>query len=97
MKHFLLITFLALPILASAQMISAPDRKTGEGEGPFDRLIIRGVTLIDGTGGPPTGPVDVVVEKNKIVDIKTVGVPHIPIDPEKRPKLGNGKTKEIDA
>ncbi len=98
MKRFILLAFLALPMLVSAQMIGAPDRKADEGGGPYDRLIIRGVTMIDGTGGPPTGPVDIVVEKNKIVDIKTVGVPHIPIDPEKRPKLGTkGNVKEIDA
>ena len=29
-------------------MIPAPDRGSDEGEGPFDRLIIRGATLIDG-------------------------------------------------
>ena len=38
----------------------------GEGEGPFDRLIIRNATVIDGTGAPPRGPVDVVVEGNRI-------------------------------
>src|SRR5690606_32580458 len=97
MKHYLLTTFLILPLLLSAQMIGGPDRKPGEGEGPFDRLIIRGVTLIDGTGGPPRGPVDIVVEKNKIVDVVGVGAPKIPIDESKRPKLGTGKTKEINA
>ena len=35
-------------------------------EGPFDQLIIRGVTLINGNGAPPMGPVDVVVEQNVI-------------------------------
>ena len=35
----------------------APDRH--EGTGPFAKLIIRGATLIDGTGGPPRGPVDI--------------------------------------
>ncbi len=98
MKHILTVALLALPLFVAAQMIGAPDRKAGEGGGPYDRLIIRGVTMIDGTGGPPTGPVDIVVEKNKIVDIKSVGVPHVAIDPEKRPKLGTkGNVKEIDA
>src|SRR5690348_15796549 len=40
-----------------------------EGEGPYGRLIIRGATLIDGTGGPPRGPVDVIVEGNRITNI----------------------------
>ena len=30
-------------------MTPAPDRGDGEGMGPYDRLIIRGVTVIDGT------------------------------------------------
>ena len=64
-------------------------------EGPFSQLIIRGVTLINGNGAPPRGPVDVVVEKNKIVDIKIVGYPGVAIDDTKRPKLKPGG-KELD-
>ena len=33
------------------------------GAGPFKRLVLRGATIIDGTGAPPWGPVDVVIEK----------------------------------
>ena len=40
------------------------------GEGPFPQLIIRGVTLISGDGAPPRGPIDIVVENNKIVNIQ---------------------------
>jgi hypothetical protein len=40
----------------------APPRRADEGEGPFERLIIRGATLIDGTGAPPVGPMDIVIE-----------------------------------
>ncbi|RLA26364.1 MAG: amidohydrolase, partial [Gammaproteobacteria bacterium] len=76
------------------QMIPAPDRKAGEGEGPFERLIIRGATLIDGTGAPPIGPVDIVIEGNRITKIKSVGYPGLAIDDEKRPQ---GATREIDA
>ncbi|GIS00892.1 MAG: hypothetical protein CM15mP102_17120 [Flavobacteriales bacterium] len=32
-------------------------------DGPFDQLIIRGATLINGNGSPPLGPVDIVIEK----------------------------------
>jgi Amidohydrolase family len=73
----------------------APNRPAGEGEGPFERLILRGVTVIDGTGAPPYGPADVVIEKNRIVRIASVGSPGAPIDPEDRPK-GNDQTKEYD-
>jgi len=37
-----------------------------QSEGPFKQLIIRGVTLINGNGAPPIGPVDIVVE-NKLI------------------------------
>ena len=70
----------------------APARK--EGEGPFQRLIIRGVNLIDGYGSAPRGPVDVIVEGNRIAQIVSVGYPNVKIDESKRPK---GATKEIDA
>ncbi|MCC1484484.1 amidohydrolase family protein [Winogradskyella immobilis] len=66
------------------------------GEGPFPQLIIRGVTLISGDGAPPRGPIDIVVENNKIVNIQVVGYPGVEIDESKRPKLKAGG-KELDA
>ena len=87
----------ALPVLGQDEdpvMIPAPDRQDGEGEGPFERLIIRGATLIDGTGAPPIGPVDIVIENNRIAEVKSVGYPGLAIDEEKRP---TDATREIDA
>jgi imidazolonepropionase-like amidohydrolase len=72
----------------------APNRPAGEGEGPYPRLIIRGATVIDGTGAPARGPMDIVIEGNRIVDVISVGVPHVAIDASDRP--GNA-TREIDA
>ena len=66
------------------------------GEGPYKQLIIRGVTLINGDGSPPKGPVDIVVENNLIVDIKSVGYPGIEIKDSWRPKLKKGGF-ELDA
>jgi len=60
------------------------------GEGPFNQLIIRGVTLINGDGAPPISPVDIVVENNIIEEIKVVGYPGAPIDTEKRPNVEIG-------
>ena len=71
----------------------APDRRAGEGEGPFERLIIRGATVIDGTGAPPLGPVDIVIEKNRIKEVRVVGYPKVPINEASRPK---DATKELD-
>jgi imidazolonepropionase-like amidohydrolase len=76
------------------KMIPAPDREADEGGGPYSRLIIRGATLIDGTGAPPMGPVDIVIENNRIVDVKSVGYPGLDIDEEERP---TDATREIDA
>ncbi len=76
------------------RMIPAPDRGPDEGQGPFERLIIRGATLIDGTGAPPIGPVDIVIENNRIAAVESVGYPGLPIDEEQRPK---DATFEIDA
>lgn len=72
----------------------APNRRAGEGEGPFDRLVIRGATMIDGTGAPPQGPVDIVIENNRIREIRSVGYPKAPIREQGRPARG---TREIDA
>jgi hypothetical protein len=53
--------------------------KRTEGEGTYDRLVIRGGYVIDGTGAPPYGPPDIVVEQNLITQIKVVGFPGLPI------------------
>ncbi len=79
---------------AARSVEPAPDRKSDEGEGPFERMIIRGATMIDGTGAPPQGPVDIVIEGNRIREIRSVGYPKVAIKEANRPK---GATKEIDA
>jgi mRNA-degrading endonuclease HigB of HigAB toxin-antitoxin module len=92
MKKSLLILLLA-PFFVFSQIKDAPNRT--EGDGPYNKLIIRGVTLVNSTGAPPLGPVDIVVEKNRIKEIKQVGYPGVPIDPKRRPKAGAGD-KELD-
>ena len=67
----------------------AQDRRIDEGKGPYKRLVMRGGTIIDGTGGPPRGPIDIVIENNKIVKVQDVGYPGIPINESKRPKKGD--------
>ncbi len=95
MKKRLLSVLFCLPIVLNlqAQIPKAPTR--AEGEGPFPQLIIRGVTLLNSTGAPPVGPVDIVVERNRIKQIKQVGYPGVPIDPKGRPKANAGD-KELD-
>ena len=74
---------------ALAQSEDVPNRADGEGAGQFERLVLRGGYLIDGTGAPAQGPVDIVVEQDRITEIKVVGVPGVPIDPEERPASGD--------
>ncbi|MBL0113736.1 MAG: amidohydrolase family protein [Saprospiraceae bacterium] len=81
-------------IFGWSQVIKAPEVK--EGLGPFPQLIIRGATLINGNGAPPIGPVDIVVENNRIKSVTQVGYPGIAIDSAGRPKLLPGG-KEIQA
>jgi imidazolonepropionase-like amidohydrolase len=71
-----------------------PNRGPNEGEGPYARLIIRGATMVDGTGAPPIGPVDIVIENNRITEVRSVGYPKVPIREANRPK---NAIREIDA
>jgi len=82
---------LGLPALLGAQgpaqqqeLTPAPARRADEGKGPFRTLVIRGATLIDGSGAPATGPVDIVIQNNRITDIRGAGTPGVPLR-EKRP------------
>ena len=93
-KSALLCILLLQVIFGWSQVIKAPEVK--EGLGPFPQLIIRGATLINGNGAPPIGPVDIVVENNRIKSVTQVGYPGIAIDSAGRPKLLPGG-KEIQA
>ena len=94
---------LAMVMLVPATLMSqqanrtvphAPDRGPDEGEGPFERLIIRGATVVDGSGAPGQGPMDIVIEGNRIVQVTSVGSPGAPINERRRP---GDATREIDA
>jgi hypothetical protein len=88
LKHFLILVFTVCGYITSAQTV--------DGSGPYDRMIIRGAILINSTGAPPRGPVDIIIEKNVITAIKDVGYPGVPIDEKKRPQAGPND-KVIDA
>jgi hypothetical protein len=76
----------ALKAQEGPRMERVPDRRPGEGAGPFRRLVIRGATLIDGSGAPPMGPVDIVVEGNRIAAIRGAGTPGLPLEPNREPR-----------
>jgi imidazolonepropionase-like amidohydrolase len=87
----LLLLAAVTPAPAEEELEEAPRAPArNEGEGPFDQLILRGVTLIDGTGAPARGPVDIVIEGKRIVRVASVGAPGVPIDAEQRPQAAEG-------
>lgn len=93
-KYFIIIFLLIISFSLYAQIKKAPDRV--EGQGPYDQLIIRGVNLIDGTGAPLVGPVDIVVKQNRIVNIVSIGLPTPGMASDaNRPKLEEGG-KELE-
>lgn len=88
-------SLLAIPIVAQDSRGIPPAPLIREGEGPFEELILRGGILIDGTGAPPIGPVDIVIRENRIEQVQSVGNPGLPIQTARRPKAGP-KTRELD-
>ncbi len=64
------ISLLFVSTLMAQPLTPAPDRKEGEGVGPFKTLVIKNAIVINGTGAPPQGPINIVIEGNRI---KSVG------------------------
>jgi hypothetical protein len=58
-------------------MQQVPARQAGEGEGPYRKLVIRGAMVIKGDGSPPIGPMDIVVEGNRITAVRPAGTPGV--------------------
>ena len=71
-----------------AVMVDDPIPRRTEGVGPFKRLILRGAYMIDGTGAPARGPIDLVIEGERISQIKLVGAPGR-IEANLRPEKGD--------
>ncbi|MEA5446699.1 amidohydrolase family protein [Gammaproteobacteria bacterium AB-CW1] len=90
MRRLVLLLSLCFSTLVTGVALAAiePAPERAEGEGPYDRLILRGATLINSTGAPPKGPVDIVIEGNRIADVHVVGYPGVEIDPDGRPEAG---------
>lgn len=87
----------ATALMATPVAIAAPPPQAGsadvipartEGIGPFQRVVLRNVTMIDGTGAPAQGPVDIVLSGDRIAEIRTIGAPG-KIDPSARAAKGD--------
>jgi hypothetical protein len=55
----------------AAGKVADPIPKRTEGVGPFNRVVLRNVTMIDGTGAPAQGPVDIVLSGDRIAEIRS--------------------------
>lgn len=90
-KPFLILNFFlsfTCSVVAGTPGPVAPERERGDG--PWQRLILRGVNLISGEGAPTIGPVDIVIEQDRIKQIVVVGHPDVPILASKRPVAKTG-------
>jgi imidazolonepropionase-like amidohydrolase len=79
-----------LLLITAALPTSLFAQSTPEATGPFDTLIIRNATIIDGTGGPARGPIDIVIKKNIIEKL-------LPGDPIGRERLGSPASESSNA
>jgi cytosine/adenosine deaminase-related metal-dependent hydrolase len=63
-----------LCLAGCAGIVAAQEAKGGEPEqsGPYNSLLIRDVTVMDGSGAPAFGPADVFVKGNRIVRVALV-------------------------
>lgn len=97
-KHFfrllftLLLAYFSAPSVFAAPGEKAPMRALDEGKGPYPELILRGVNIISGEGAPVRGPVDIVINNQRITNIVSVGYPQVPITGA-RPKAGPNTTE----
>ncbi len=86
----LMVALVPARIDAQAGLNGAPDRRPNEGAGPFNRMVIRNVMIIDGTGAPPYGPMNVIVSGNRIQAIQGAGTPGVPPPAAPAGRTGGG-------
>jgi len=55
-------------LIGGGDPLGGPPRK--EGEGPYKRLILKNVIVIDGEGNPPHGPHDIIIEGDVIKEVR---------------------------
>ena len=63
---------ICLLIFTTSSTLFSQNKTNSTIKGPFNQLIIRGATLINGNGAPPISPVDITVENNKITVFHTL-------------------------
>lgn len=84
---------LLLSVILTFSVFAGPGQKAPQrdsGEGPYKRLILRGGILVNGEGAPARGPVDIIIENDRITSIVNVGNPGVPIKTKGRPIAKDG-------
>ncbi len=66
----LVVITLAAAVLAAVALPGLAQTRGVEHAARYDRLVIRGAIVIDGNVSPPRGPLDVVVEGNRIAAVR---------------------------
>src|SRR5829696_5468922 len=87
-----LMLLLASPLCAAQPAVDDPIPPRAQGEGPYARVVLRNVTIVNGTGAPAQGPYDLVLVQDRIAEIRSIGTPGA-IDASKRAERGE---HEID-
>jgi imidazolonepropionase-like amidohydrolase len=70
-----------------------PPNRGSEAQGPYKRLIIKNATIIDGTGAPAQGPVNILIENDRIVALSGRGTGSLPVSQF----ASDAETRVIDA
>lgn len=65
----------ALAAPAAGVAVEDPIPARAQGDGPYQRLVLRNVTIVNGTGAPAQGPFDIVLTGDRIAEIKSIGSP----------------------
>jgi imidazolonepropionase-like amidohydrolase len=99
MKFFYIVFSVFISLITTSNIAfakgdqAAPDRT--QGDGPYKRLILRGGIVVTGEGAPARGPMDIVIENDRITQIVNVGNPGVPITSKRRPVVRKGD-KELN-
>lgn len=73
---------------APGAKIDDPIPARTQGVGPYQRIVLRNATIVDGTGAPAQGPVDIVLSGDRIAEIRSIGAPGA-IDEKSRAAKGD--------
>lgn len=78
----------AMAAPARSAPVEDPIPPRTEGLGPYKRVVLRNVTIVNGTGAPAQGPYDLVLSNDRIAELRSIGNPGA-IDAKLRAEKGD--------